>query len=70
VRVGSVTDLPFPDVRGDGLTKAALKTVRIPLASFTGINPAVRLDQVTGVRFSFGTTPLGAISVDDIDFSA
>jgi hypothetical protein len=69
VRIGSITDLPYPHERV-GLTKAALKTVRIPLASFTAINPAVRLDQVTAVRLNFGLTPQGAISVDDIEFSA
>jgi hypothetical protein len=69
VRVGSITDLPFPHERG-GLTKAVLKTVRIPLASFSAINPAVRLDQVTAVRLNVGLTPQGAISVDDIEFSA
>jgi hypothetical protein len=70
VRMGSITDLPFPDQRPDGLTKAALKTVRIPLAAFTAINPAVRLNQVTGVELDFPLTRFGAISVDDIEFSA
>jgi hypothetical protein len=69
VRVGSVTDLPYPHVRPDNLTKAALKTVRVPLASFTAINPGLTLDQVTGVRLNFGLTTFGAICADDIDFS-
>jgi len=68
VRVGSITDLPFPHERG-GLTKAALKTVRIPLVSFTAINPSLRLDQVSAIRLNFGITQQGAISVDDIEFS-
>ncbi len=69
VRVGSITDLPFPDQRPDPLTKAALKTVRVPLAAFTAINPAVRLNQVTGIELDFPLTRFGAISVDDIEFS-
>ncbi len=68
MRVGSISDLPYPYERG-GLTKAALKTICIPLASFTAINPMVRLDQVSAVQLSFGLTPRGAISVDDIEFS-
>jgi hypothetical protein len=72
VRVGTITDLPIPDQRPgqDSLTKAALKTVRIPLAAFTGINPALRLDAVTGVQLGFGLTPLGAIAADDVEFTA
>jgi hypothetical protein len=70
VRVGSITDLPFPDVRPDAFTKAALKTVRIPLSAFIAINRNVRLNQVTGVELGFPLTAFGAISVDDIEFSA
>ncbi len=71
VRVGTITDVPFPDQRPgqDTITKAALKTVRVPLAAFTGINPAMRLDAVTGVRLGFGVTPFGAISADDVEFT-
>ena len=67
--VGSITDLPYPYERPGGLTKAALKSIRIPLASFTAINPMVRLDQVSAVQLNFGLTPQGGISVDDIEFS-
>jgi hypothetical protein len=70
VRVGSITDLPFPDQRPDSLTKAPLKTVRVPLIAFSAINPSVRLNQITGVELGFPLTPFGAISVDDIEFSA
>jgi hypothetical protein len=70
VRAGSITDLPFPDERPDSLTKAPLKTVRVPLASFKAVNPSVRLDQVTGVELDFSPTPFGAVSVDDVEFSA
>jgi hypothetical protein len=70
VRVGSITDLPFPDERPDSVTKAPLKTVRVPLASFKAVNPSVRLDQVTGVELDFSPTPFGAVSVDDVEFSA
>jgi hypothetical protein len=70
VRVGSLTDLPFPDERPDALTKAPLKTVRLPLAAFKAVNQAVRLDQVIGVELDFPLTAFGAISVDDIEFSA
>jgi hypothetical protein len=70
VRVGSITDLPFPDERPDSLTKAPLKTVRVPLGTFRAVNPSVRLDQVTGVELGFSSTPFGAISVDDVEFSA
>jgi hypothetical protein len=71
VRVGTITDLPFPDQRPgqDAITKAAVKTVRIPLSAFAGINPALRLDAVTGVRLSFSIVPLGAISADDLEFT-
>ncbi|TDN67061.1 hypothetical protein [Paraburkholderia sp. BL10I2N1] len=71
VRIGTITDVPFPDQRPgqDWITKAALKTVRVPLAAFAGINPALRLGAVTGVRLNFGVTPLGAISGDDVEFT-
>ncbi len=72
VRVGTITDLPFPDQRPgqDSITKAAMKTVRIPLAAFTGINPSLRLDAVTGVQLGFGVTLAGAIAADDVEFTA
>jgi hypothetical protein len=42
----------------------------VPLASFKAVNPSVRLDQVTGVELDFSATQFGAISVDDVEFSA
>jgi dienelactone hydrolase len=68
VRIGTITDLPYPHVR-PYLTKAALKTVRIPLSFFTAVNPAIQLTNVNAVRIGFSATPTGAVSIDDVEFS-
>ena len=73
IRVSSFTDIPYPYVRGfDDLVKSAMKSVRIPLASYTIANAGaqdVDLTNISSVSFEFDATPTGEIEIDDIEFS-
>jgi hypothetical protein len=73
VRVGAFTVLPYPDVRLDNsVTKSALRTVRIPLTSYTIVcagQPMVDLTDVVGVALTFGETPTGEIDIDELEFT-
>lgn len=71
VRVGTVTSIPFPYKRSDdiSLTKSALKTVRIPLSVFKGLNPGLDLRSLQSVVFQFRQMATGEIAIDDIEFS-
>ena len=73
IRVSSFTDIPYPYVRGfDDLVKSAMKSVRIPLASYTIANAGaqdVDLTNISSVSFEFDVIPTGEIEIDDIEFS-
>jgi hypothetical protein len=71
--VSTFTDIPYPYVRGHAdLIKSAMKSVRIPLASFTMANPGaqdVDLTNIESVAFEFASAASGDIEIDDIEFS-
>lgn len=73
IRVSTFTDIPYPYVRGYAdLIKSALKTVRIPLASFTIANLGahdVDLTNIQSVSFEFNADATGELEIDDIEFS-
>jgi dienelactone hydrolase len=73
IRVSTFTDVPFPYERGyTDLIKSALKTVRVPLASFAIANLGaqdVDLTNITSVSFEFDANPTGHIEISDIEFS-
>ncbi len=73
IRVSTFTDVPFPYERGFAdLIKSALKSVRIPLASFTIANLGaqdVDLTNIALVSFEFDTNLTGHIEIDDIEFT-
>ena len=73
LRVSTFTDIPFPYLRGyPDLIKSALKTVRIPLASYTIANLGaddVDITNIQSVSFEFATDATGEIEIDDIEFS-
>jgi Chlorophyllase enzyme len=74
IRVSTFTDVPYPYVRGEGdLIKSALKSVRIPLASFVIANLGaddVDLTNVDSLSFEFDVFgyPTGEIEINDIQF--
>jgi hypothetical protein len=74
IRVSTFTDIPYPYVRGyTDLIKSALKTVRIPLASYVIANlgaPDVDLTDLQSVSFEFDADATGEIDIDDIEFSS
>jgi dienelactone hydrolase len=73
IRVSTFTDIPYPYVRGYAdLIKSALKTVRIPLASYTIANLGaqdVDLTNIQSVSFEFDANSTGEIEIDDLEFS-
>jgi dienelactone hydrolase len=73
IRVSIFTDIPYPYVRGYGdLIKSAMKSVRIPLASFTIANLSLQdvdLTNIQSVAFEFASNASGEIEIDDIEFS-
>ena len=73
IRVSTFTDIPYPYVRGYAdLIKSALKTVRIPLASYVIANLGaqdVDLTNIQSVSFEFDANSTGEIEIDDIEFS-
>jgi hypothetical protein len=71
VRVGTITDIPFPYKRSDdtNLTKSALKTIRIPLSAFVSHNSLFDTHAVSSIVFLFGLSARGEIAIDDIEFS-
>ncbi|PYS88893.1 MAG: hypothetical protein DMF64_19095 [Acidobacteria bacterium] len=74
IRVSAFTDIPYPYVRGEAdLIKSALKSVRIPLASYAIANLGVDdvdLTNLQSVAFEFHADSTGEIEIDDIEFSA
>jgi dienelactone hydrolase len=73
IRVSTFTDVPYPYERGyTELIKSALKTVRIPLISYTIANLGaqdVELTNLQSVSFEFDADVTGEIEIDDIEFS-
>ena len=73
IQVSTFTQIPYPYVRGySDLIKSAMKSVRIPLASFTIANPGAKdvdLTNIQSVAFEFASDASGDIEIDDIEFS-
>jgi hypothetical protein len=76
IRASMFTDIPYPYVRGEAdLIKSALKSVRIPLASFVIANLGaddVDLANIASISFEFDIFGdlTGEIEIDDIEFGA
>lgn len=74
IRVSMFTDIPYPYVRGyDNLVKSALKSVRIPLASYVIANAGaqdVDLTNIVSISFEFDENTTGELDIDDIEFGA
>jgi hypothetical protein len=73
IRVSAFAEIPAPDVRATAaLSKSALCTIRIPLASYTivcaGV-PKVDLTNVDRVSLLFSEKVTGEIDVDSIEFT-
>jgi len=72
IRVTTFTDIPYPYERGfTSLIKSAMKSVRIPLISYTIANlgaDKVDLTDLDSVSFEFDTTSTGEIEITDIEF--
>jgi hypothetical protein len=73
ISAGIFTDIPYPYVRGYAdLIKSAMKSVRMPLASWAIANLGaqdVDLTDVRSVGFEFSIDATGEIEIDDIEFS-
>jgi hypothetical protein len=65
IRCSSFTDIPYPYVRGEAdLIKSALKSVRVPLASFTIANLGaddVDITNIASISFEFAAGDSGEI---------
>jgi len=82
VRAGYFDKIPFPykpeykpnwDSNEAPNTKAALKTIRIPLSAWTikALSaPIVDLTNVESVTFEFSSKPTGELAIDDVEFTA
>jgi hypothetical protein len=72
IRISKLTDIPFPDVRADGLTKSAMRTVRIPVGVFHihcfNVDQ-VDLTDVVSLDFEFEETPAGEVEIDSVQFT-
>ncbi|MCK9593113.1 MAG: hypothetical protein M0Q91_13995 [Methanoregula sp.] len=81
VRVGYFGTIPFPykpeyitskDSDEGPNTKAALKTIRIPLHAWTIkalTAPIVDLTNIESIAFEFNSKPMGEVEIDDIEFT-
>ena len=73
IRAAAFGEIPYPDQRYfTEYTKSAMRTVRIPLSSYTiaVINTVpVDLTDVVSVSVDFGVKPTGEIEVDSLEFS-
>lgn len=72
IKVGKFAEIPAPQKRDDnGLTKSAMRTVRIPLHAFKieviGTQK-VDLSNVKAITFEFKAKPAGEIEIDDVEF--
>ena len=74
IRVSAFGTIPPPAAANiAGNIKSALKTIRIPLSSYTVVCAGaaqVDLTDVTNVRFDFTEQATGEVSVDNLEFSA
>jgi len=74
IRTGAFAAIPYPYERGVAqLIKSALKSVRIPLASYTVANAGsqnVDLTKVQSIAFEFAGRPTGEIEIDDIEMTS
>jgi hypothetical protein len=72
LRASVFSSIPYPYVRGEtDLIKSALKSVRMPLASFTIANLGaddVDLTDVASISFEFDSGSSGEIEIDDLEF--
>ena len=72
LRASVFASIPYPYVRGEAdLIKSALKSVRMPLASFTIANLGaddVDLTDVASISFEFDAGSSGEIEIDDLEF--
>jgi len=72
IRISKFTDIPYPFVRNDGLTKSAMRTVRIPLSAYTikclNIDP-VDISNLTTLTLDFSEKPTGEIEIDSVQFT-
>lgn len=73
IRAAAFDEIPYPDQRFySQFTKSAMRTVRIPLSSYTIaviFTDPVDLKHVASITFDFGLIPTGEIEVDSIEFS-
>jgi hypothetical protein len=72
IRISKLTDIPYPDVRADGLTKSAMRTVRLPLGVFhihCYLVDQVDLTDVVSLDFQFAETATGEIEIDSVQFT-
>jgi len=73
IRASVFTSIPYPYVRGEtDLIKSALKSVRIPLASYTIANLGaddVDLTNVKSISFEFDPGSSGDLEIDDLEFA-
>jgi Carbohydrate binding domain (family 11) len=73
VRVSAFSEIPFPDHRANHtLSKSAMKTVRIPLASYMIVyagQPKVDLKNIASLSFVFSEKSTGEIDIDNIEFT-
>ncbi len=71
IRTGAFSSIPYPYERGvTQLIKSAMKTVRIPLASYTVANAGAQIVDLTNVQsiaFGFLSRPTGEVEVDDTE---
>lgn len=73
VRLSGFAEIPYPHTRNNAnLIKSAMRTMRIPLKSYTivcaGI-PQVNLSDVVTLSFRFSEKAQGEIAIDDIEFT-
>jgi hypothetical protein len=73
IRVSKLAEIPYPDVRGYNVyTKSAMRTVRIPMRSYTirclGV-PEVDITNVVSITFEFAEKATGEIEIDSLQFT-
>ena len=73
VRVGKFAEIPQPQRRQhEGLTKSAMRTIRIPLHAFTvDVLEAEPIDlrNVKSVMLEFAPVPTGEVAIDSLEFT-
>lgn len=74
IRISKFAVIPYPDPRADGLTKSAMRTIRIPMSAYTIKCPQadpVDLTNVVSLAFEFSENPnpMGEIEIDSVQFT-